>query len=316
MACCTRRRSAIGLALTDVRDASEIALANRLAAGDARSLAGLHQRFGHRIATLLLRMEPDLSPAVAEELTREVFLQLLETSHKRGKRGPIFDQLRGLATVETRSWRRRQWLPDQIEASLRPQTPTEQDEGDERPPPPPDSSARLAKVLEGLPRRRRELLILHVVEAMPVATIARALGRRVAGVRRDLRAARAALWATRSTKQIPPPSSPECKRWDTFIDGDLPAADMADFQAHSRECDHCGPATLEWWRLHGELKAAAQDRASRPPHANHSREVAAQLVGRAFERKRARMLLRVGLGVGGTLVVVLGAALVWALGWL
>jgi len=260
-------------------------------------------------------MEPDLSPAVAEELTREVFLQLLETSHKRGKRGPIFDQLRGLATVETRSWRRRQWLPDQIEASLRPQTPSEQDDADDRPEPPPDSSARLAKVLEGLPRQRRELLVLHVVEAMPVATISRALGRRPSGVRRGLRAARASLWATRSTAQIPPPSTPACRAWDTFIDGDLPAAEMATFQAHSRECDHCGPATLEWWRLHGELKAAAQDRAARKPHANQSREVAALLVGRAFERKRARLERRVTWGVGFAVIAGLSAGLAWALGW-
>ncbi|MCO4769729.1 MAG: helix-turn-helix domain-containing protein [Deltaproteobacteria bacterium] len=265
------------------------------------------------ISTLLLRMEPELSPDVADELTREVFLRLLETARKRGKRGPIHDQLRGLAVVETRNWRMRQWLPGVVEATLTPRTPTEQDDEDVRPPPPPDSSTRLAVVFEGLSRSRREILILHVVEGMSVNAMARALGRSKGSVRRVLRGSRDALWSTRSTKQIPAPSSKECKSWPVFIDGDLKGGDVAAFQSHSSDCDHCGPATLEWWRLHRELKSAAEDRAARQPSASQSREVAALLVGRAFERKRARLRMRVLLAVSGA---ALAGGAAWALGWL
>jgi len=295
----------IRLALTDVRDASELALANRLAAGDARSLAGLHQRFGHVIANLLLRMEPELSPDGAEELTREVFLHLLETAGTYGRGGPIHDRLRGLAVVETRNWRRRRLLPRGLQATLALRTPTEEDDADERPPPPKDSSTRLSEVFSGLPRSRRELLILNVVEGMSVKAIARALGRRPGAVRRALRNSRAALWATRSTAQIPARSSKECKTWDTFIDGDLPGPGAAGFQKHSRECDHCGPATLEWWRLHRELKSAAEDRAGRTPSPSQSREIAAMLLGRAYERRRALVRRRVLLAVAVVLTAVL-----------
>ncbi len=311
MPCWIGTGGAIRLALTDVRDASEVALANRLAAGDARSLAGLHHRFGHMISTLMLRLEPEMSPDVADELTREVFLRLLERAARRGRGGPIHDQLRGLVIAQTRRWRLASWLPSRFEpGAIR--TASEQDDEDDRPPAPPDSATRLSAVFSGLPRSRRELLILNVVEGMSVRAMARSLGRRPGGVRRALRASRGALWATRSTAQIPPRTGKDCAVWDTFIDGDLPGPEAAAFQSHSRECDHCGPATLEWWRLHRELKSAAEDRAARRPSPAQSREIAAMLLGRAFERKRAR--LRVRLVAAAALLIGVGGAWVWLSG--
>lgn len=267
------------------------------------------------IATLLLRIEPDLSLDSADDLTREVFLTLLEDAGKRGRRrGPIHDQLRGIVIDETRAWRVRSWFPSRLAERLTIRTPTEQDGGDASPPPPPDSVTRLTEVVSGLSRPRRDLLILSVVEGMSVKAMSQALRRSKGSIRRSLRAARFALWKTRSTAQIPPPITKECRAWSTFIDGDLAGSEAAGFQSHSRDCDHCGPATLEWWRLHAEIKAAADDRVARRPSASQSREVAAMLLGRAYERRRHRIRRRVVLVLA--LSALTGLCGAWFMGWL
>ena len=267
------------------------------------------------IGTLLLRLEPDLSLDGADELTREVFLVLLEgAGRRRRRRGAIHDQLRGIVIERVRKARRvsllRTWWTERITL----QTPTEQDLADSAPSTSQGGAAKLTAVVSGLPRAQRELLILNVVEGMSITAIAQALRRPKGAVRRSLRASRSALWQTRSTAQVALADSPECGGWNAFIDGDLPAVEATDFQTHSRNCDHCGPAPLEWWRLHAELKMAAADRTARRPSPSQSREVAAMLLGRAYERKKNRTRRWLWAIVSVPALAALYSA--WSMGWL
>ncbi|MCB9743278.1 MAG: sigma-70 family RNA polymerase sigma factor [Alphaproteobacteria bacterium] len=180
------------LAHTDPDGPSDASLVARLREGQLSAIGALHRRYGQDVTSVLLRMAPQLALEDAEDLCQEVFLTFLDTLPRYEEQGRLRSWLYGIAARKARARQRRWWgrlsLRRQHGAaaagvSLSHSRPEQQ------------ASARrqLAQALAELPDSQREVLVLHVIEGLPGAEVARALGISENAVRTRLHRARQTL---------------------------------------------------------------------------------------------------------------------------
>ena len=108
-------------------------------------------------------------------------------------------------------------------------------------------TAKLQSAIDELQVHFREILLLCDVEEMSYQEIAETLSIPIGTVMSRLSRARKA-YATGERKKTPAPAmsrgrSVLCDAWqiklDTYLDGELPSAEMNAFEAHVRECPSC-----------------------------------------------------------------------------
>ena len=175
-------------ALTMIRDSESItdisdgALMQRLAEGDLSAMQPLYTRHGDRIGSILLRIQPQMSVAEAEELNQEVFLTLAETAHRYTEQGKLRSWITGIAVRKARAWGRTRWVRTRImREQIRPHpafSSTSTADQDRRM----NAKQEVQLALESLSPKLREVLILHAVEGMTGDDIALALGIRTSAV--------------------------------------------------------------------------------------------------------------------------------------
>ncbi len=165
-----------------VVDISDAALMQRLARGDARALAPLHQRYGQRVTSLLLRVGPGMSLEQAEDLSQEVFLTLLETAPRYVEQDRLRSWLFGIAVRKARAWHRRRWVRRRLRLERAPDLALSTAAPPGAAPDRLEVHEQVDRALRGLPRGQREALVLHAVEGLSGEEIAAILGISVSAV--------------------------------------------------------------------------------------------------------------------------------------
>jgi len=146
------------------------ALVSRAQAGDAAAYRELYRLLGSAVYTLLRRLV--VSPAVAEDLLHDVFVELLRGIHHYRAEGSFAGWVRSIAVskalMHLRSpWHRRLLLPgDALPAPI--------DDGS-----PEDWQRDLERALNALPPLARSIVWLHDVEGYTHGEIARLFSRSV-----------------------------------------------------------------------------------------------------------------------------------------
>lgn len=158
-----------------VSDISDGALMTRLAGGDLSALEPLYSRHGQRVGSLLLRMQPRMSPAESEELCQEVFLTLAETASRYVEQGKLRSWITGIAVQKSRSWGRSHWIRSRLmREQIRPHpafAATTQADQDRRL----GAREEIHVALESLSPKLREVLVLHAIEGLSGPEISESL---------------------------------------------------------------------------------------------------------------------------------------------
>jgi len=182
-------------------DISDAALMQRLAAGDVGALGPLHQRYGQRVSSLLLRVGPEISREQAEDLTQDVFLTLMETARRYREQDRLRSWIFGITVRKARGWQRRRWLRRRLRlehrADIAGTATADLGETPER------LAAReqIDLAMRSLSQGQREALVLHAVEGLTGDEIAAVLGIGASAVWVRLHRARKNL---RKALSIPP----------------------------------------------------------------------------------------------------------------
>lgn len=159
-----------------IPDISDGALMTRLAGGDLSALEPLYNRHGQRIGSLLLRVQPAMSPPEAEELCQEVFLTLAETAVRYREQGKLRSWITGIAVKKARAWGRGRWLRGRLmREQIRPHpafSATTRADQDQRM----EAKQEIQLALESLSPKLREVLVLHAIEGISGPEIGEALG--------------------------------------------------------------------------------------------------------------------------------------------
>ncbi len=147
----------------------------RLAEGDAGGLGPLHRRYGAELGSLLLRVEPTLSEAEAEELVQDSFITLFQTADRYRDLGVLRSWIFRIGLNKARSWRRRTLFRRMLgrqQPRLSAGIAAESSGPDEQ------AGARLAlsRCLQELSGKQREVLVLSVIEGLPQGEVAELLG--------------------------------------------------------------------------------------------------------------------------------------------
>ena len=181
-------------ALTDTHQASDAALAARLACGDARALDPLYRR--HKGPVYRFALLWSGAPAVAADVTQDVFVHLLTRAEDfDASRGPLQPWLLGIARnfVRRRTGtqaREEEHDPDALELPML---------ADAAPPAPDDALAarrdvdRLRSAIAALPPHYRDVLVLVELTERSYADAAAICGCELNTVRSRLSRARGLL---------------------------------------------------------------------------------------------------------------------------
>ena len=166
-------------------EASDEALALRIQRGDLAAFEALARRYQDRLYGYAVRMTGDA--AEAEDLTQETLLRVYRSLARFDTAQPFAPWAFGIAAHVCRDWlrwrrRRREQVTDAVDGVSAAGTP--QDEAVVA-----ETRERVARAVRRLPRKYREVVVLHYVEEMSYEQVAAALGIRPdAARRRALRA--------------------------------------------------------------------------------------------------------------------------------
>jgi RNA polymerase sigma-70 factor (ECF subfamily) len=155
---------------------SDALLMEQLAQGETGALGTLHQRYGRAVTSIVRGVEPTLSTEEAEDLCQEIWVTLFETAPRYQDRGNLKSWLFGIAVRKVRGNRRRLWFRRAIHRQHGAATAGVRQDRES------DLSDRLAThqqielVLTSLTPAQREVLVLHVVQGLAGAEVARTLG--------------------------------------------------------------------------------------------------------------------------------------------
>jgi RNA polymerase sigma-70 factor (ECF subfamily) len=179
---------------TPTADATDEAIMAAIAQGNVDMLGELYQRYGQPVRSLLFRLYGDVSPAEAEDLCHEVFLEVNRSARRYRHQGRLLSWLFGIAVRKAHGWRRKRWVRERLMGRYR------DDKKVERPAaggPESRVAARMEidRALNALNQGQREVLLLHAVEGMGAEEIAEALGISVNTVWTRLHRARKAMRA-------------------------------------------------------------------------------------------------------------------------
>jgi RNA polymerase sigma-70 factor (ECF subfamily) len=176
--------------LTDIPDRNDAELARALAAGDEAAFVELYRRRQAGIYRYVLHMTG--SPALAEDVTQEVFLALIRQAGAFDEtRGSLAAYLYGVARHLCWRGRGRQATEDPLEAlGTEPEAETTH---------PLDAllaverTRRVRSAVASLPPHYREVVLLCELEGLTYGDAAAALGQPIGTVRSRLHRARALL---------------------------------------------------------------------------------------------------------------------------
>jgi RNA polymerase sigma-70 factor, ECF subfamily len=162
--------------------------------GNQEAFAQLYERRAPALHRFALHMTG--SPAVAEEISHEVFIQLMgPTSRFDSARGSLESFLYGIARNLVRAVRRQGPVAETIEQSFDPDILGELI-GNE-------TTQALHRTLRDLPERYRDVIVLCDLEERSYEDVARIIGCPVGTVRSRLHRARALLSAKLKRMQAP-----------------------------------------------------------------------------------------------------------------
>ena len=162
--------------------------------GNQDAFAQLYERHEPALHRFALHMSG--SPAVAEEVSHEVFVQLMSPSARFDEtRGSLESFLFGIARNLVRVVRRQGPVAEPVERSFDPDILGELIGN--------QTTAALHRTLRDLPERYREVIVLCDLEERSYEEVARILGRPVGTVRSRLHRARALLGAKLKRLQTP-----------------------------------------------------------------------------------------------------------------
>jgi RNA polymerase sigma-70 factor (ECF subfamily) len=168
-------------------------LMDRIAKGDIEMLGQLYLRYDLMVRSAIRRFAPEISAAEQEELTQDIFLLLHRKAAQYEGRGRFKPYLYGIAVKKTRIWRRNTWLrrrllggTDARDLPFGPQAESS----------PVDTAAKkeaVVQILNRLPAKHKEVLLLHSVEGFSGDEIGEILGISAKTVRTRLFRARQAI---------------------------------------------------------------------------------------------------------------------------
>jgi RNA polymerase sigma-70 factor (ECF subfamily) len=153
--------------------------------GSQDAFAALYERREPGLYRFALHMSG--SPAVAEEVSNEVFVQLMGPARFDGTRGSLESFLYGIARNLVRVVRRQGPVAEPVDSSFEPDILGEMI-GNE-------TTAALHRTLGELPDRYRDVIVLCDLEERSYEDVARIIGRPVGTVRSRLHRGRALLAA-------------------------------------------------------------------------------------------------------------------------
>ncbi|MBM4039287.1 MAG: RNA polymerase sigma factor [Planctomycetes bacterium] len=168
---------------------SDESLASRSRHGDVAAFEVLVRRYQGRVYSYALRMTGDAHEA--EDLAQETLLRVYRSLGRFDTRQPFAAWVFGIAAHVCRDWlrwrgRRREQVVETVDAVQQGASPAaEAAAAEER--------ERVAKAVQRLPRKYREVIVLHYVEEMGYEQVAAALGIRPDAARRRALRARTML---------------------------------------------------------------------------------------------------------------------------
>lgn len=168
---------------------SDATLALRSREGDAAAFETLARSFQRRVYSYALRMVGDMQEA--EDLAQEVFLRAHGSLARYDPRQPFAPWLFGIAAHVCRDWlRRRSRRPRLVHAEAEPAgaAPSAAQDAEAR-----ERRGRVRQAVLRLPRKYREVIVLHYLDDLPYDEVAAALGIQPAAARRRALRAREML---------------------------------------------------------------------------------------------------------------------------
>jgi RNA polymerase sigma factor (sigma-70 family) len=175
-------------------DDSDANAIHRLAQGNLDALGPLYERYGGEVRSLLLRTEPSLGRAGADDLCQEVFLTLVDTVNRYEHQGKLKSWLYGIAVRKARAWRRRRWVRvvlGQRHGTAVSGVAIQSDRLEERV----SARQRIETALAILPNTQREVIVLRMIEGLSGEETAQVLGISENAVGTRLHRARATMGA-------------------------------------------------------------------------------------------------------------------------
>ncbi len=173
----------------DAAGPSDESLASRARHGDVAAFEVLARRYQGRVYSYAARMTGDAHEA--EDLAQETLLRLYRSLERFDPQQAFAGWVFGIAAHVCRDWlrwrgRRREQVMETVDAVQRGASPAaEAAAAEER--------ERVANAVQRLPRKYREVVVLHYVEEMGYDQVAAALGIRPDAARRRALRARAML---------------------------------------------------------------------------------------------------------------------------
>jgi RNA polymerase sigma-70 factor (ECF subfamily) len=159
--------------------------------GDRDAFARLVERHADALVSYLARLTG--SPEAAEDLAQDSFLRLYRTADRYREEGHFQAYLYRIATNLARSERRRRLRWRALHPLLAASTPERLEPGASRRLLGREMGEALERALAALSPKLRAPILLHEIEGLPVADVARALGCRPGTVKSRLHRARKRL---------------------------------------------------------------------------------------------------------------------------
>jgi RNA polymerase sigma factor CnrH len=153
------------------------------------------------VKALIARVQPGICQADIDDLAQRTFLTLYETAGRYEDRGRLKSWLCGIAVRTVRGWRRRTWVRRQLHTLHGSLTAGVAIQPDVSPDRRIDAQNAIEAALASLPPAQREVLILHTIEGLSGAEVAKILHIRVNTVWTRLHRARTSLAAQREGHQ-------------------------------------------------------------------------------------------------------------------
>ena len=171
-------------------DLKDEVLVGRVKHGDMEALGELYRRYGLMVKGALFRFANGISEAEAEELSQDVFLELLESAAQYKDQGRFRAWLYGVAVNLARRWRRRHGLTMFLFRPLDTTRSAVLEGAGNSPEQMVVVRESVSRALAGLPQGLRDVLVLYEVEGFGGEEIADILDIKIGAVWTRLHRAR------------------------------------------------------------------------------------------------------------------------------
>ncbi len=178
----------------NVDPTSDDRLMSRLALGETDALGELYVRYERMVKATLCHFSPEMSAADVEEITQEVFIAVHDMAPRYKPQSKFRAWLWGISSRKASDWRRKTWVRRRLlRESAGESSPAMAWRKEQSPIKKVEQRETIGLMLAALPRKQREVLMLHVVEGLKGDEIAQLLNIRPKTVRTRLHRARQQL---------------------------------------------------------------------------------------------------------------------------